>query len=109
MLLSRRITVDWFILLVEIAAGITTIIATAMLFIRPLKKRALEMQAERDGWKCLLRAKMLETYYKNLEAKTVRQYEFENFLHMYNAYKAMGGNSFIDQVHEEVTSWQIVS
>lgn len=100
---------DWFILLVEIAAGITTIVATAMIFIKPLKKRATEMQAERDGWKCLLRAKMLDVYYKNIDTKTIRQYEFENFLHMYSAYKAMGGNSFIDQVHEEVTSWRVVS
>lgn len=100
---------DWFILIVEIAAGITTIVATAMIFIKPLKKRAKEIQAERDGWKCLLRAKMLDVYYKNIDTETIRQYELENFLYMYQAYKQMGGNSFVDQVYETVTSWRVVS
>ena len=53
-----------------------------------------------EGQKCQLRAAMLHTYYRNLE---------ENFLQMYQAYKAMHGNSFIDEIHEEVTSWKIVT
>ncbi len=99
---------DWFILLVEIAAGITTLTAAALLFIKPLKKRATEVQAEREAWKCLLRSKMLDVYYKNLENESLRQYELENFLYMFRAYKAMGGNSFIDQVHKEVMTWRVV-
>ena len=35
--------------------------------------------------------------------------EMENFLLMYQAYKAMHGNSFIDEIHEEVTSWKIIT
>ena len=62
-----------------------------------------------DGQKCQLRAAMLHTYYRNLEQKEIRQYEMENFLQMYQAYKAMHGNSFIDEIHEEVTSWKIVT
>lgn len=61
------------------------------------------------GQKCQLRAAMLHTYYRNLEQKQIRQYEMENFLQMYQAYKAMHGNSFIDEIHEEVTSWKIVT
>lgn len=62
-----------------------------------------------EGQKCQLRAAMLHTYYRNLEQKQIRQYEMENFLQMYQAYKAMHGNSFIDEIHEEVTSWKIVT
>ena len=57
----------------------------------------------------MLRADMLATYYKHREEKTIRQYEYENFLYEYKAYKALRGNSFIDRIQKEVTGWEIVS
>lgn len=61
------------------------------------------------GTKCQLRSEMLRTYYHNRESKTIRQYEFENFVMLYEAYKALKGNSFIDEIYEAVKSWEIVS
>lgn len=61
------------------------------------------------GTKCQLRSEMLRTYYHNREAKKIRQYEFENFVMLYEAYKALKGNSFIDKIYEEVESWEVVS
>ena len=61
-----------------------------------------------EGVKCLLRSKMLETYYRNQEAQSMRQYEKENFVLLYAAYKALKGNSFIDDIHSEVKGWKIV-
>lgn len=63
----------------------------------------------KEGLKCLLRSKMLETYYKRQKSKQIRQFELENFIHLYESYKALGGNSFIDEVHEEVMKWKINS
>lgn len=63
----------------------------------------------REGQKCLLRAEMLKIYYRNKDQKKIRQFELQNFLLMYQAYKAMGGNSFIDEVYEAVTSWEIIA
>lgn len=62
-----------------------------------------------DGTKCQLRSEMLRIYYHNRESKTIRQYEYENFVFLYEAYKALKGNSFIDKIYEEVQSWEIVS
>ena len=62
-----------------------------------------------DGMKCQLRSEMLRTYYHNKDSKKIRQYEFENFVYQYEAYKALKGNSFIDKIHEEVESWEIIS
>lgn len=62
-----------------------------------------------NGVKCLLRSKMLETYYRHQDTKTMRQYEKENFVLLYIAYKALKGNSFIDDINEEVKKWKIVS
>lgn len=62
-----------------------------------------------NGVKCLLRSKMLDIYYRNLEAKTIRQYEKENFVMLLAAYRAMKGNSFIDDVSDEVKTWKVIS
>ena len=62
-----------------------------------------------EGVKCQLRSDMLRIYYAHLNDKTIRQYEYENFVKLYEAYKALKGNSFIDKIYEEVKSWQIVS
>jgi hypothetical protein len=60
-----------------------------------------------QGIKCLLRSEMLRTYYHNKESGTIRQYELENFIALYKAYKALKGNSFIDKIHKEVMSWKV--
>lgn len=62
-----------------------------------------------DGTKCQLRSEMLRIYYHNRESGKIRQYEFENFVMLYEAYKALKGNSFIDKIYEEVRSWEIIT
>lgn len=61
------------------------------------------------GTKCQLRSEMLRIYYHNREKEVIRQYEYENFIMLYEAYKALKGNSFIDKIYEEVHSWEIIS
>ena len=56
-----------------------------------------------------MRSQMLHTYYRHKDTKQIRQYEMQNFLALYEAYKAMKGNSFIDEIHEDVTSWEIIT
>ena len=51
----------------------------------------------------------IHTYYRNKERSAIRQYEYENFLLEYRAYKALRGNSFIDRIYQEVKTWDIVS
>ena len=62
-----------------------------------------------EGSKCQLRSEMLRTYYHNHEKGEIRQYELENFVMLYEAYKALKGNSFIDKIYHEVMSWEVVS
>ena len=59
--------------------------------------------------RCQLRSEMLRTYYHNKEKETIRQYEYENFVMLYEAYKALKGNSFIDKIYKEVQTWEIIS
>lgn len=60
------------------------------------------------GEKCQLRSDMLRIYYKNREEETIRQYEFENFVMLYDAYKALKGNSFIDKIYREIETWEVI-
>lgn len=60
-----------------------------------------------QGIKCLLRTEMLRTYYHNKDEGKIRQFELENFIALYKAYKALKGNSFIDKIHKEVMSWEV--
>lgn len=62
-----------------------------------------------NGQKCQLRSDMLSIYYRHREKQTIRQYEYENFVLMYEAYKALKGNSFIDKIYKEVETWEVVS
>lgn len=62
-----------------------------------------------EGTKCQLRSEMLRIYYHNREEGIIRQYEYENFVMLYEAYKALKGNSFIDKIYAEVKTWKIVT
>jgi len=62
-----------------------------------------------DGQKCQLRSEMLRIYYRHCEKGVIRQFEYENFVYLYEAYKALKGNSFIDKIYKEVQTWDIVS
>ena len=61
-----------------------------------------------NGMKCQLRSEMLRIYYHNREKRTIRQFEYENFVKLYEAYKALKGNSFIDKIFKEVQEWDII-
>ena len=62
-----------------------------------------------DGQRCQLRSEMLRIYYHAQKSGKIRQYEFENFVMLYEAYKALKGNSFIDKIYKEVQEFEIVS
>lgn len=62
-----------------------------------------------NGLKCLLRNEMLHIYYRHQETKTMRQYEYENFVFLYKAYKVLRGNSFIDKIYKEIQAWKVNS
>jgi hypothetical protein len=61
-----------------------------------------------NGQKCQLRSEMLQIYYHNKDSRTIRQYEKENFMLLYEAYKALKGNSFIDTIYDEVRKWETI-
>lgn len=88
----------------------TSIITLIVLLVKPIRNKLFGLNDIREGHKCSLRSDMLSIYYKGKEHNnTLRQYDFENFCLLYAAYKAAGGNSFIDKIKNEVNDMEVVS
>lgn len=87
-------------------AGCVTAVSAALAVVCRLVKK---LDAICEGQRGLLRSDMLRTYYRHHTTGTIRQYEYEAFLRCYDAYKALGGNSFIDKIAEEVKTWEVLS
>ena len=57
--------------------------------------------------KCLLRSAITSKYYVYTELGAIPTYERENVIYMYEQYKAMGGNSYIDNIVKEIEALPI--
>ena len=63
----------------------------------------------KEGVKSLLRSEILKYYFKHKDEKKIFQYERECVDRLYEAYKALGGNSFIDDVYSEIREWEVIN
>lgn len=95
--------------IIQMISTIAGLAATLIVIIKPLRNKVLGTVEIQNGQRCLLRSEMLAIYYKHRDTCVIRQYECENFLYLYSAYKALGGNSFVDKIKKEVDSWEVVS
>ena len=95
-------------IIAEYSSAISCILTLLAVFVRPVREWLFGATAVRDGQKCLLRAQIVSTYYKNIESRQLRQYEYENLEYCYAAYKRLGGNSFVDHIHDEMQSWSVI-
>lgn len=98
-----------FSTIVAIVDGIIVIAGAVALIFKPIRARLFKDKEQRDGVMCLLRSQMTTTYYRHKDTREIRQYEFENFIACYKAYKAMGGNSFVDHIKEDIDEYKIIS
>lgn len=90
------------------AGDIAQIATCAALLIKPIREWLLGTEQTREGQRCLLRSEIVRIYYRNKDTKTLHEYEFSNLDQCYKAYKALGGNSFVDHLHEEMQEWEII-
>lgn len=60
-----------------------------------------------EALKCLLRSSITSKYYVYSELKTIPLYEKENLNYMYEQYKNMGGNSYINEIMGEINNLPI--
>ncbi|MEG0137946.1 MAG: hypothetical protein RRY22_00295 [Bacilli bacterium] len=55
-----------------------------------------------DGMKSILRIKISENYEKIIEKNCITLYDKEGVMDMYECYKKLGGNGFIDELIENI-------
>jgi len=92
-----------------VIAAVGTIGGSLVYFGKVAKKLSDTLNDVQEGVKCMLRSAMLTTYYKGNNTNTISQYEFQNLELQYAAYKRLGGNSFVDKIHEDITkNWDVV-
>ena len=89
-------------------ATIVTLITEITILLGVVTPVIISVKKISNGTKCQLRSEMLRIYYRHRESNTIRQYEYENFVMLYEAYKALKGNSFIDKIYKEVQTWEII-
>ena len=88
---------------------VATIISEIVIIVTAIVPIIMSLSKVSNGTRCQLRSEMLRIYYKNVDTKTIRQYELENFIMLYEAYKALKGNSFVDKIYEDVKEWKVDS
>lgn len=71
------------------------------------EKHNQEEAALKDGVLCLLRVKMIEYHAKYMELGYISSNAFQNWMLMYKAYKALGGNGMIEHMKEEIEELHI--
>lgn len=100
---------QWLSELAKYSGYLSGILAFLAILIKPVREWLFGIKDIRAAERCMLRSDMLRTYYKHRETDTIRQYEKENFILEYKAYKALKGNSFVDDIEKEVRRWDVIS
>jgi hypothetical protein len=93
----------------ENITAITALIGEIVALIGVLAPLLMQQSKIKKGTLCQLRTEMLRIYYRHCETQQIRQYEYENFVMLYEAYKALKGNSFVDKIYKEIQDLEIVS
>ena len=92
----------------SLASAISTILLLLIMLVKPLRNICFGLKDLQEGLKCILRADMLRVYYKHLDEQKIHQYEYENFMYEYKAYKTLKGNSFVEHIKNEVETWSVI-
>ena len=72
--------------------------------VKDYKKRDTNQE---EALKCLLRSNITSKYYVYNEMGSIPIYEKENIDYMFEQYKAMGGNSYVERIVKEINDLPI--
>lgn len=72
-----------------------------------VKQSKAKDNRQEEALKCLLRSNITSKYYVYSELGTIPHYERQNINYMFEQYKAMGGNSYVESVVKEINNLPI--
>lgn len=83
---------------------ISAIVTLAGGVIYSLKKQFAKIDKVEVATKSLIADRMISLYYRCKEKGYAQRYEMETLKKLYEDYKALGGNSFVDECYKECIS-----
>ena len=99
---------EWLRTLADYTGDILQIITLAVLVIKPVREKILGTKNMLEGQRCLLRSAIMQIYRDHKSTKELSEYEYKHLDYCHKAYKALGGNSFIDHIYAEMQEWEII-
>lgn len=69
-----------------------------------LKQQKKDRDANSNGTMLLLRVQLIEYHEKYMKLGEIPSNVYDNFVEMYNAYHALGGNGMATKMYEEIQS-----
>ena len=67
-----------------------------------LQQQKKDRDANSKGPMLLLRVQLIEYHDKYVKLGEIPSYAFDNFVEMYNAYHALGGNGMVTKMYNEI-------
>ena len=67
-----------------------------------LKEQKKDRDANAKGTMLLLRVQLIEYHNKYVEEGEIPSYAYDNFVEMYEAYHALGGNGMVTKMYNEI-------
>ena len=67
-----------------------------------LKQQKKDKDANSKGTMLLLRVQLIEYHDKYMKIGEIPSYAYDNFVEMYNAYHALGGNGMVTKMYDEI-------
>lgn len=68
-----------------------------------LKKQKRDRDANSKGTMLLLRVQLIEYHDRYMAQGNIPSYAYENFVEMYEAYHALGGNGMVTKMYREIS------
>ena len=99
----------WDEIIIKVILTIVGFIITGLLgyLTAKVKEYRKKDKTQEEALKCLLRSAITSKYYVYTEIGEIPQYEKENLVYMFEQYKNMGGNSYINQIMVEINNLPI--
>ncbi len=95
--------------IISLIIGVTNSLFIGLVALcKPFRNWFLERYRGRETDKCLLRDRITHIYYKYHTTQKIPQYDYDNLDRLYQQYKKLGGNSFVDKIWAEIQDqWEV--
>lgn len=88
---------------------IASFVALIVKLLKKIKQLTDKIKAICDGQMCQLRNDITGIYYSHNdeERPTLKEYERKNLDDLYEGYKALGGNHYVDDIYKTMRGWTV--